>query len=257
MALNSTAILKNTNIPAREDTIGFLTQYLTQLPANIIQGDYFSILVSLVLAYLIIVLVNKLTGMFLIVIKKTIALGVTITALLMLYNKFNETLQIEGFSFNTIFIGILGILIAIVGTAISFYSLFSSTKKAIKRPIKFQEKDTTDEKSEIDLNQLKDFKTFFSMDSLKNDKSFLSVLTFLVVAEFGVFSSKTITAPNATIGLVIFVIFLAFSFLFIKQSYKSYTKGITHIIVTLVVGTILAITLGHFWEGLSYGPYWR
>ena len=78
------------------------------------------------------------------------------------------------------------------------------------------------------------------------------MIIFLVVAEFGVFSSTTISAPTPQIGLLIFVVFLALCFLFIRRSYKDYTKGLTHIGVTLVLGTALAVFLGHYWGNMPF-----
>lgn len=242
-------------VPGSENALGFAANYFLSLPSLVMQGDYFAIMISLIIGYLIILILHKISGLFLIVLKKTIALAVTVLALLLVYSKFMNGLYTEGFSIKTIVIGIIGIGIAVLGTVISFYSLFKNTKNAILAESKMKKapaEETLQKEPEINLNQLKDFKTFFSLDSLKNDKSLLSVLTFLVVAEFGVFSSVTISAPNVKMGIIIFSIFIVLSFVFIKQSYRNYKKGLIHIFVTFALGTILAVVLGHYWAGISF-----
>ena len=254
---NATSYTEGINnfIPGSENVVDFVINYLFSLPFLVTQKDYFAIMVSLILIYLIVSLINKISTIFLLVAKKGISFIITILALFLIYSKFMENLSLEGFSTNTIIIGLVGILTAILGTIISFYSVFSHTKSAISHRREgglAEPEDFIEDKPELDLNHMKDFKTFFSLDSLKNDKSLLSVLTFLVVAEFGVFSTKTISAPNAASGLIILLIFLVLSFAFIKQSYNEYRRGLTHIIITFTLGSILAIFLGHYWEGIPF-----
>ena len=245
MALNNASSYVNEIskvLPGTENTITFAYQYIFSLPSLVKQGDYFAILISLILIYAAIIVLNKISGLFLIVLKKIMSLAVMVLALMLIYTKFMDNIELEGLTIKTWVIGLSGIAIAILGTIISFYSLFSSTKKAISKGAiakEMKEESLKDTKPEIDINQLKEFKTFFSLDSLKNDKSLLSVLTFLVVAEFGVFSSVTITAPNIRIGIIM-------------QSYKDYKKGMVHIVVTFVLGSVLAVVLGHYWANIPF-----
>ena len=109
-----------------------------------------------------------------------------------------------------------------------------------------------EEKSEEDITEVDNFKNLFTLESFKNDKSLLSVITFLVVAQFGAFSSVTITAPNVKVGLIIFFISILLSFVFIKQSYKNYKKGLTHIFIAFILGSILSIVLGHYWADIPF-----
>jgi uncharacterized membrane protein len=256
-ALNATELANTVNgiIPGNSNGASLVIDYLVSLPSLISQGDYFAMMISLILLYAFIYLFNKISGLFLVVINRTIALVITFLAATMIYNKFMANFGTEGLTINTILIGAVGLLIGGLGIIISFYSLFRHTKKAIEHRHETKEQhehEVSEKRPEIDLNHLKEYKTFFSLNSLKNDKSLLSVLTFLVVAEFGVFSSNTISAPNPKIGLIIFGIFVAVSFLFIKQSYRSYAKGLTHIVVTFVLGIVLAFVLGHYWANIPF-----
>jgi hypothetical protein len=260
MALfNATAYAQNVPgyITNSDNLAVFLWKYLALLPSLVVNGDYFAIMVVLIIGYVLLLLINMITGLFLVVIKKTISLAVTILALLMIYNKFEANLGLEGFSIKTLLIGLVGLGVAVLGITISSYSLLHHTTNAfLSRKAEKDEGDTKKvefkEKKEMDIGHLKDYKSFFSVESMKNDRSLLSVITFLMVAEFGVFSTKTISAPTAASGLMIFIIFMVVSFVFIKQSYRDYKKGITHIMVTFVLGSVLAVFLGHFWEGLPF-----
>lgn len=232
-----------------------IRNYLLSLPRLIEQGDYFAIMASLILLYVVIYLIAKISRVFLMVINRTIAFAITFVALAMVYTKFMENWGTEGLTLETIFIGFIGLVVGILGTMISFFSLFRHTRTAIARSREtdldiFRSEAGHEEKPEIDLYHIKDYKSFFSLASVKNDKSLLSVLTFLVVAQFGVFSSNTISAPNTKIGVIIFIVFIIVAFLFIKQTYRSYAKGLTHIAVTFVLGVMLAFVLGYYWANI-------
>ena len=165
-------------VPGSENALGFAANYFLSLPSLVAQGDYFAIMISLIIGYLLILILHKISGLFLIVLKKTIALAVTVLALLLVYSKFMNSPYTEGFSVRTIVIGIIGIGIAVLGTIISFYSLFKNTKNAIlaeRKVKKAPAEETLQKEPEINLNQLKDFKTFFSLDSLTKAKSLHSV----------------------------------------------------------------------------------
>lgn len=260
-------------------SIGSLKSYLYSLPHLILAGDYSATILGLILLYFLLITIQKLSSLFLVTLQKTISLIITFLALLLIYSQFMERYATEGLNMDTFLLGALGIIIAILGTIISSYALFKGTSKAIQTyqqqpqptaqapratvrrapyvapqpmEIKLSPAQEEEEQDELDIAHFGNPKSLFSIDSLKNDKSLLSVIIFLVVAEFGVFSSTTISAPTPQIGFLIFVIFLALCFLFIRRSYKDYSKGLTHIGVTLVLGTALAVFLGHYWGNMPF-----
>lgn len=51
-------------------------------------------------------------------------------------------------------------------------------------------------------------KDTLSTSSLKNDRSLGAVLAYLVIAQFGVYSSMTIPAPSFQVGVAFFAIFI-------------------------------------------------
>lgn len=238
--------------------LDFAKEYLFQLPSLAKQGDMFAIIISLMILFLLIIIINKLTGLIVVVIKKTITFIITGFAVYYLYKQFALRLAMQGWTLNTIIFGAIGVAVGILGLTISFYALFFYTKEEIKKvskmPLLPPEMAKLEKGKEPPKNiQEAGLKDFFSLSAVTDDKSLLSVLTFLVVAEFGVFSSKTIAAPNIKIGLGLFVVFLIASFIFIKQSYKEYGKGLLHLIITLIIGIVLSIILGHFWANIPLG----
>ena len=94
--------------------------------------------------------------------------------------------------------------------------------------------------------------TLFSMERLKDYKSIGAVLTYIVIAQFGVFSSKTIAAPTQDVGMGFFLAFMVAAFIFIHQSYNDYKKGIEHFAVALVFGSALSVLLGHYWGNIGF-----
>jgi hypothetical protein len=79
-----------------------------------------------------------------------------------------------------------------------------------------------------------------SLTNLKNDKRIGAVVAYIVIAEFGVFSSKTIAAPTVEAGLMFFVAFMLASILFIRLTYHDYWRGIRHLFAALIIGSVLS-----------------
>ena len=77
------------------------------------------------------------------------------------------------------------------------------------------------------------------------------IIAYLIVAEFGVISSKTVAAPDITTGIIFFVVFMVAALFFINQSYNDRNRGIRHFILAFLIGGALSIILGYFWGGYS------
>jgi hypothetical protein len=89
-----------------------------------------------------------------------------------------------------------------------------------------------------------------SFESLKSDKHIGAVIAYIIIAEFGVFSSKTSAAPTIEAGLMFFIAFLLASVVFIRLTYHDYGRGIRHLAAALVIGGVLSVILGYFWGGI-------
>lgn len=87
--------------------------------------------------------------------------------------------------------------------------------------------------------------------NIKNERSLLAILSYVTIAEFGVFSTKTIAAPTIEIGLSFFAIFFIGSIIFIHTSYKSYSQGLIHLLITSVFAFALSLLLGFFWANFT------
>lgn len=83
--------------------------------------------------------------------------------------------------------------------------------------------------------------------AVEADRSLVEVIAFMIVAEFGVLSSVTISAPDPQVGLGFFVLFLAGSAIFVRHPYREYATALYHLAVGVVTAVMVSILLGHFW----------
>jgi hypothetical protein len=230
--LNNT---NNTVTPAQ-----FAQSYFQSFPSLIQQGDLSATILALILFFIALVIINKLSSILLAIIKRTIVFIITSLILYKYIPVFIDKIMLEGFTIQNLLIGFSGSLICIAAFTIATINLFKHTKKAIGEQKLQQVK-------EKDVEKIVAEEAPFTFGSLTKDKSLLSLLTYLTVAEFGVFSSVTMAAPNVKVGISFFIIFLIASIVFIKQSYKNYKKGLAHLVIALIVGFALSLLLGTLW----------
>ncbi len=264
------AIINETLNQTVGETVGFTSSgmsyfqqaatYLGQLPTLISHGDYFAIMVALIGGFILLVLLNKLSGLLLYIIKRIIIFLITGIAGWYFFREFMARTVAQGFTASTIIFGVIGILVCLTGIVVAFITLVKQSAKHAKEKgtALFKEKEIPDAQivhaakgGKTPVQDAVDFKDKTLMEQF-TDKSFLTIMVYLVVAEFGVFSSKTIAAPQIKTGMVFFALFLLASFIFIKASYQSYWKGLRHLMVTFVIGFILSILLGVYWGNYTY-----
>lgn len=80
------------------------------------------------------------------------------------------------------------------------------------------------------------------------DQSLLTVMVLILVAQFGVFTSKTIAAPSAQVGMVIAGVFAAGAVVFVKTSYQNYWRGVTHFVFATVFAVGLSVLMLVYWQ---------
>jgi hypothetical protein len=203
-------------------------------------------------------LVNKITTLMLTFIKKTIFLFITGLAVYYLGTEIYSRFLSMGLTFETVVLGLFGLLVGILGIIFSFKIWFMGAKESfrdIKYGRDFEEKGEdeikgeTDKKDEV-LSEIKNLKNDFSFQMIKQDKNLLSVLVYLIIGQFGIFSSPTVAPPNPQLGLVFFGLFLLGALLFVKQTYKNFKRGLFHLVMALVFGCLLSLVLGYFWAGI-------
>ncbi len=243
--------------------------YVSSLPQEMLAGNVFAVSSVLIFAYITILLINKLTGLLIFVLKKVILAVIISLAFYMFLQGLYLKVLTEGFTTDLIILGVAGTLIGFLALFISLYAAFSSVKVARRKKQKVEVKsgitksadlkttsEITEKTGEIETTiktqttgEVKDrnFGEMLSMQSITNDKTLGAVLAYLIVAQFGVFSSKTIAAPTAEVGLGFFIAFMIAALFFIQHSYKDYKKGVFHLAAAFVVGIILSIILGHYW----------
>ena len=96
--------------------------------------------------------------------------------------------------------------------------------------------------------ELKDAFTSKALMASIQDRSILTVFTYIIVSEFGVFSGVTVAAPSAIAGAALFIIFIVAAFVFIKKSYHSYLIGVSHLFIGSIFAIGLSLILGNFWS---------
>lgn len=80
------------------------------------------------------------------------------------------------------------------------------------------------------------------------DQNLLTVFVLILVAEFGVFTSKTVAAPSARIGMILFAIFLVGAIIFVKSSYKNYWTGVRHFVFATAFAVVLSVLMLVYWQ---------
>jgi hypothetical protein len=240
---------------------GFLSDNLSTLPSRIMAGDVFAVSILLISVYIAVLIINKLTGLIIFLLKKLFLLTIITLAFYQFLMSLALRISEEGFTQDLMIfgaagtvLGFLAIIIALHGAFNSFKSLGLTVSSKIPEGLSTKEGEPAEGQLPTPANPVKNDGTvggIFSLDTLKDDKSIGAVLTYMVIAEFGVFSSKTIPAPTANVGLGFFIVFLLAAFIFIRQSYQEYRKGLSHFAIALVFGGVLSIILGHFWGNYS------
>ncbi|MBU0758563.1 MAG: hypothetical protein KKF44_10935 [Nanoarchaeota archaeon] len=238
--------------------------YFLNLPNAVGQGDIASMIIAVLLFFVLIFVVNKLTTLLLELLKRTLLLIIVILVMVDFIPRYLAVLQSEGAGFGTILIGVGALLISGTGLFIASRSLFRSAKKHIE-DMKFRKEhwgktdyaqklkgmDVTNSRIEHEEAHTENVKDMFSKESLKSDKSLITVLIYLIVAQFGVFSSPTLSAPNEKVGIMLFLIFAVGIFFFVKKTYKDQKVGFTYLAATFIVGIVFSFFLGSVWGNAS------
>jgi hypothetical protein len=217
----------------------------------------------------------KLFAWILSLLKRFVLFLVVVLSLGAFLIRFEEDLLAEPPDYLLISVGVIGALFAVIALVISILSLkehWAETRtlraKEIKEVVKkaveeevheeLEKRATADATIEITPTQVQPPQLFTkqaldprNIRQSLNDRSLLAVLSYIIVAEFGVFSSVTIAAPNSTIGFGLFVAFMLAAFIFIKTTYHSYAVGLRHLATGALFGIVLSIGLGHVWVGTS------
>lgn len=81
-----------------------------------------------------------------------------------------------------------------------------------------------------------------------SDQNIMTVMVLILVAEFGVFTGKTIAAPNAQTGMFLAAIFAVGAIVFVKTSYKDYWRGVRHFVFATLFAVGLSLVMLVYWQ---------
>jgi hypothetical protein len=250
-------------------------EYLSTLPDDVLKGNVFAIVIFLILVYIAIFIIQKFTTLLVFVLKKVFLLIIVALAFYEFVRVFALKIAIEGITTDTIIFGIAGAVIGLIALFIALYVALHSVIRLQKEPeakagplppgeegmpspplqVEGAAESGVKEPSLVGKAAPKPslptvVKEELSLASLKSDKRIGAVIAYIVIAEFGVFSSKTIAAPTVEAGMMFFVAFLLASVVFIRLTYHDYWRGLRHLVAALVIGSVLSVVLGFFWGGI-------
>ncbi|MEM5777188.1 MAG: hypothetical protein QXJ06_01950 [Candidatus Aenigmatarchaeota archaeon] len=240
--------LTSFNSTTNTSAIIFLQSYLYSLPSQAMQGDVAAISISFMLFFLGIFFINKMTEALLAIIKRTILFFITGIAFYYFLKTFMFRLSIQGLTTENIIFGLFGVVLGITGTILSFIWLFQSFKKHKEPRLLTYTDDIKKDEQKVEQEEKKDIFQTIKQDVFSKEKNILNIIIYLTIAEFGIFSSDTRTAPNVEIGLTLFIIFIAASIFFIKKTYKDFSLGLKQFGIALFFGYLLSVLLGYFWS---------
>ncbi len=231
-----------------------IINYFGTLPQQVMQGNAVAIIISLLIFFVLLLILNGISSLLLSFMKRTILFIIILLVIIDFFPQYMELVKLQGWGFSTILIGITAVCASIVGFYIASRSFVMSAKahflKFADKIRQKQDAHATILEKERKIEQYKqqeNLKDMFSKESLQNEKSLLSVLVYLIVAEFGVFSSPTLSAPNVQVGIMFFTIFILGIIIFLKSSYKNLQTAVTYFGVTFLVGLVLSFALGVLW----------
>ncbi len=261
-----------------------IVQYFLSLPDQVLQGNVTAILIFFILLYIAIWVIQKLTTVLVKVLKKVFLLIVVGLAFYQFLIVLLEKVRLEGWTADTLVFGIAGFVIGFAAFAIALYVALHSIRTFHKGGEKPEEIPGVKEPTTAVPPSVDEMKSFavekepsagvpeqplvtegkpekkqtlgtmvrdeISLSALKNDKRIGAVIAYIIIAEFGVFSSKTTHAPNIETGLIFFGIFMLASLIFVRLTYKDYYLGLHHLGAAVLIGGMLSLILGFFWGGI-------
>ncbi len=231
-----------------------MMNYFGTLPQQVMQGNAVAIMIALLIFFVLILILNAISKLLLSFMKRTVLFLIIILVIYDFFPRYMELVKLQGWQFSTIIIGITATTASIFGFYIASRSFVMSAKTHfLKLADKLKHKQGTDtvvlekERKIEEYRQQENIKEMFSKEALHNEKSLLSVLVYLIVAQFGVFSSPTLSAPNVQVGMIFFSIFIVGIIIFMKSSYKNLQTSVTYFSVTFLVALLLSFALGILW----------
>ncbi len=242
------------------NVVQFATTYLQALPMLITQGDVGAIVVGLLLFYIGLIVVNKISYVLLRVIKYVVVVAIVSSAFYALVMTFIE--KMSGAQPIYILLGLIGVGIGFVGVLIALWALFKQATRSAKtaktrgdKMLAYQKHLIDEEKKELHEEKQKfavekeELKQTSLQQMIEKQSTLLTIITYILIAEFGVFSSVTISAPTADIGMIMFVMFTVGVLVYVLRTYPDPKMGLFYLGSAFMFAFLMSIVLGHFWAG--------
>jgi len=251
--------------------------FANDLIAKAMAGDITTIAllgIAVIACFVILVLIIELSAWVLSLAKRFFLFLIIAVSTGLFFFSFKDKIFAAEPDIGLVLAGIIGVVSAIVALSISAISIKRQLRKTKEEKIegiksemkkivaeelgaRIKEESSKQARPEVTATQAqaqplltKQALTPASILASFHDRSLLAVLSYMVVAEFGVISGITVSAPNETVGLVFFALFIVAALIFIKSTYHNYVTGIKHLVVALAVGLILSMVLSHVWLSL-------
>ncbi|MDD4127122.1 MAG: hypothetical protein PHV39_05480 [Methanomicrobium sp.] len=247
------------------DLTGQMIVYLLELPQKALSGDMFAIMVSLIILYSLVYILVKSAKLMKNILKKLVLFFIIAMAVYIFLMDFVYKVITYGFTPDIILFGFTGLMCGLFALAVALFKMRAALKRRALEKQKAREAAGSSVQSaypaynqnlppDAQPTPQAQVQNPFIPQQITNfakDNSIGMVIIYLIVAEFGIFSSNTIAAVNEDTGLAFFMIFMFAALIFIKLTYNNYKTGIGHLIVAFIMGYSLSIILGYFWGGIS------
>lgn len=274
------------NVTAMTENIG---PFIQEMPDKIVNGDLVAILIAFIVLYCAIFLLIKSAKYLVAFIKKFMIFAIFVLALYIFVKEFLFKVLTEGFTPDVIVVGGFGLFCGIIAVIVALSSVIGAHRKRKEEQAK-KEAETAAASSaaacplgmpsyqppyqppyqtatpgaeqpqqasapqyQYPPNYTPNYAPNYlppQLAMLTKDNSIGMVIISLAVAEFGVFSSKTIAAATVDTGIVFFILFMIAAFVFIKLTYHNYRTGLWHFCVAFMIGLAMTFLLGYFWAGI-------
>ncbi len=238
------------------DVSGAVTAFfmhVSYVVSSALSGDVGAMSILLFLSLLSIYIINRITSLFMPLIRPMMLMLAIATSSYMLFTDAVSRIASAGLTVaNAVFVSALSF--AIVGAAYFLFLEFSDAGRDSGRAERARERKTGGKGAEDAGRGKADMKTvgdIVNPGRAVRDNRVWSLLLYLLITEFGVFSSKTITAPSEYSGLLVFVTFVFLTMVFVFQFYERTAEGLAYLFIAYAVGGICSIVLGIVWGGYS------
>lgn len=249
--------------PVLEGSIDYVQNIFTP---SLFAGDPTAIAIVGIISIIFLVVVFKVTGVIYTLLKKIFLFLIIGFSLYFFLATYADKLMQEGLTGQLIIIGVVGIAVGLIALIIALAAVGKHAKKAgMKKAEEIEEgvekevitaaepsapavRPTQIQQPEMLMKQALTTKNIY--ESIKNDRSLLAVLSYVIIAQFGVFSGITVAAPTVGVGIGLFIAFFIGAFVFIKTTYHDYKRGVVHLFIASIFSVTLSILLGHFWVSI-------